>query len=257
MASNKKTPVQRRDDVVEHDDHTHQHQIKVGASHALRIKLDHMKTLSPLTERQAIFLEAYKRGDYFIGCFGSAGTGKTTLPLYKGIEEVLSKDNPFKQVVVVRSAVSTRDIGFMPGTQEEKEEMYELPYQEIAAMLFDRPDAWTRLKEQGHCRFLTTTALRGISIDDSVIIADEFQNFNWQEVNTIMGRIGHRSKIIFCGDYKQTDLVKTPRDSTAFHDFVKVARDMPAFTEIYYLPKDIVRSSLTRDWIMSCERNDI
>lgn len=257
MASNRKTPVQRRDDAVESDEHTHQHQIKTGRNNSIRIKIDHLKTLSPLTERQSTFLEAYNRGDYFIGCFGSAGTGKTTLPLYKGIEEVLSKDNPFKQVVVVRSAVATRDIGFLPGTQEEKEEMYELPYIEISAMLFDRPDAWVRLKEQGYCRFLTTTALRGISIDDSIIIVDEVQNLNWGEVNTVMGRIGHRSKIIFCGDFKQSDLTKTPRDSTAFHDFVKVARDMPSFTEIYYTPEDIVRSSLTRDWIMSCERNDI
>ena len=121
--------------------------------------------------------------------------------------------------------------------------------------LFGRADAWDRLKEQGYARFISTTAIRGISIDDSIIIVDECQNMNFAEINTVMSRVGHRSKIIFCGDYKQTDLIKSNRDQTAFHEFRKIATSMKAFQEVYFTPEDIVRSSLVKDWIIACESN--
>ncbi len=258
MASKNRQPQSQqhpgRDEFMDNTEHTSMHQMKVGPNNSLKIKLDQLQTLQPLTDNQAKFLEAYKRGDYFMGCFGSAGTGKTTLPVYKAIEEVLSKETTFKRVVVIRSIVATRDIGFLPGSLEEKQEIYEMPYAEICSMLFRRPDAWSRLKEQGIARFLSTTALRGISLDDSIIVVDEMQNMNWQEITTIMGRIGHRSKIIFCGDFKQSDLIKSNKDISAFHDFLNVARSMKSFTEIYYTPDDIVRSSLTKEWIIACEK---
>lgn len=254
MAS-KKSPAQRRDEVIENDEQTHRHQPVV--SNALKIKLDHLKTFEALTPNQEKFFEMYRGGGYFIGLFGSPGVGKTFLAMYRALEEVLSKDNPFKQVVVVRSLVQLREIGHLPGSLDEKQEIYELPYKEVAQTLFGRSDAWDRLKEQGYARFISTTAIRGISIDDSIIIVDECQNMNWAEVNTVMSRVGHRSKIIWCGDYKQSDLIKSNKDSTAFHEFRKVANDMRAFQEVYFTPDDIVRSSLVKDWIISCEKNGI
>jgi len=236
------------------DDNKTKHQPAV--SNSLRIKLDHLKTFEPLTDNQSLFFDMYRGGAYFMGLFGSPGVGKTFLALYKAIEEVLTKDNSFKQIVVVRSLVQLREVGHLPGSLEEKQEIYELPYKEICTTLFGRPDAWDRLKEQGHARFISTTAIRGISIDDAIIIVDENQNLNWSEVNTIITRCGHRSKIIFCGDFKQTDLIKTNKDQTAFHDFLKVARSMKHFQEIYFTPDDIVRSSLVRDWIIACEKLD-
>jgi phosphate starvation-inducible PhoH-like protein len=221
---------------------------------SLRIKLDHLKTFDPLTENQRTFFELYKGGAYFVGLFGSPGVGKTFLALYKALEEVLDKTNSFKQVVVVRSLVQLREIGHLPGDLNEKAEIYELPYKEVCQVLFGRVDAWDRLKEQGHVRFISTTAIRGISIDDSIIIVDENQNMNWSEINTIITRVGHRSKIIFCGDYKQTDLIKSNKDQSAFHQFREVAKNMSAFQEIYFTPNDIVRSSLVKDWIVACEK---
>lgn len=225
-----------------------------AVNNSLRIKLDHLKTFEPLTENQKLFFEMYKGGAYFMGLFGSPGVGKTFLALYKALEEVLDKSNSFKQVVVVRSLVQLREVGHLPGNLEEKQEIYELPYKEICTTLFGRPDAWDRLKEQNHARFISTTAIRGISIDDAIIIVDENQNLNWSEVNTIITRVGHRSKIIFSGDFKQTDLIKSNKDQTAFHDFLEVARNMKHFQEIYFTPNDIVRSSLVKDWIISCEK---
>lgn len=252
--SNKKTPISRRAEIVEADDNDSDFSAN-KVKNSLKIKLDHLKGFEPLTDNQAKFFEIYRGGGYFIGLFGSPGVGKTFLALYKAIEEVLSKDNPFKQVVVVRSMVNTRDSGFLPGTLEDKQEIYEMPYKEISHTLFGRPDAWDRLKEQGFARFISTTAIRGISIDDSIIIVDEMQNCNWGELNTVVSRVGHRSKIIFAGDFKQTDLNKNSRDQTAFHDFRRVATSMKAFQEIYFTPEDIVRSSLVKSWIIACEEN--
>jgi phosphate starvation-inducible protein PhoH and related proteins len=250
MASKRQTATQRREDVVEGDDHKHTHQ---PVSNGLRIKLDHLKTFDPLTENQGKFFEMYRGGGYFIGLFGSPGVGKTFLAMYKALEEVLSKDNPFKQVVVIRSTVAVRDMGFLPGSVEEKIDIYEQPYKEICQTLFGRPDAWERLKEQSYARFIPTSFVRGISIDDAIIIVDEAQNMTWSELSSIMGRVGYRSKIIFAGDKFQNDLVRSKNDVSGLEDFLSIAKIMPEFEAVYFTPQDIVRSSLVKSFIMACD----
>jgi predicted ribonuclease YlaK len=247
----KKTAVQRRDDSIINDDITHRHQ---PISNSLKIKLDHLKTFEALTQNQQKFFDAYKTGDYFIGLLGSPGVGKTFLALYRAIEEVLNKDNPFSHVVVVRSAVQVRDQGFVPGTLEEKMEIYEVPYKEICETLFGRSDAWDRLKEQGFARFISTTAIRGISIDNSIIIVDECQSMTFHELSSVISRVGHRSKIIFVGDLKQNDLIKSRNDISGLSEFLNVARHMNEFTEITFTPEDIIRSSLVKSFIIACEK---
>lgn len=223
-------------------------------SNQLKIKLDHLRTFEALSENQQKFFDMYKRGGYFMFCLGAPGTGKTFLSMYRSIEEVLSKDNPFKQVVIVRSIVPTREIGFLPGSLEEKQEIYELPYQEICTTLFGRKDAWERLKEQGYARFLSTTAIRGISIDDSIIIVEECQNFTFHELSTILTRVGYRSKIIFCGDRFQTDLGKNKNDQSGLKQFLDISRTISSYEEVVFTSNDIVRSSLVRDFIIACEK---
>jgi len=250
MAS--KSPQQKRDGQIENEDHTTKHQPKV--SNALKIKLDHLQTFDALTENQQEFFDAYKRGDYFIGLYGSPGVGKTFLAMYRAIEEVLDRGNPFKQVVVVRSAVQVRDQGFVPGTLDEKMEIYEVPYKEICETLFKRPDAWDRLKEQGHARFISTTAIRGISIDDAIIVVDESQSMTFHELSSVISRVGHRSKIIFIGDLKQNDLIKSKHDVSGLKQFLDVAHSMSEYTEIRFTPDDIVRSSLVKSFIVACDK---
>lgn len=252
MASNKRsTAVTRREEQIENDAHTHQHQPRV--SNALKIKLDHLKTLSPLTENQAIFFDMYKRGDYCIGLLGSAGTGKTTIALYRAIEEVLSKDNPFKQVIIVRSCVPTRDSGFLPGDINEKSEIYQLPYKEICALLFNRPDAWERCLEQGIVRFMTTTAIRGVTLDDAIILVDEIQSMTLHEQVQIATRVGYRSKILFVGDSRQNDLVVKKNDVSGLPDFLRILRNMKSYSEVLFTRDDIVRSSWIKEFIISME----
>lgn len=222
-----------------------------AVNNTLKIRIDDLKTFSPLTDNQKLFFDAYKRGDYFVALHGVAGTGKTFCALYKAIEEVLDKSNPFDKIIVVRSAVQSREIGHLPGDVHEKMEIYEQPYRQICETLFGRKDAWDRLEEQGHISFISTSFIRGMSFDDAIIIVDEMQNLTYEEIDTVMTRVGYRSKIMWCGDYRQTDLNKRKSDVTGILKFFDIAQHMSAFTRIEFTVDDIVRSSLVKDYILA------
>jgi len=225
-------------------------------SNALKIRLDHMKTFQPLTDNQKLFFDAYKRGDYFIALHGVAGTGKTFIALYKALEEVLDKANPFNKIIIVRSAVPSREVGHLPGDIDEKTEIYRQPYQQICDTLFGRSDAYQRLEEQGHIDFISTSFIRGMSFDDAIILVDEMQNMTFEEIDTVMTRVGYRSKIIWCGDYRQTDLNKKKSDVSGILKFFDIAYHMSAFTKIEFTPDDICRSSLVKDYILAKLRHE-
>jgi phosphate starvation-inducible protein PhoH len=217
----------------------------------LKLRIDDLRTFQPLTDNQKQFFDAYKRGDYFIALHGVAGTGKTFCALYKAIEEVMDKSNPFDKIIVVRSAVQSRDMGHLPGDVNEKMEIYQQPYRQICENLFGRRDAWDRLEEQHHIEFISTSFIRGMSFDHAIIIVDEMQNLTFEEIDTVMTRTGHMSKIIWCGDYRQTDLNKKKNDMSGILKFFDIAQHMSAFTRIEFTPDDIVRSSLVKDYIIA------
>lgn len=246
MASSRKSALAKKDDVIEIEDFRNNH-----TSNALKIKLDHLKTFQPLTETQRKFYEAYKRGDYFIALHGVAGTGKTFIALYKALEEVLDKSNPFTKIIIVRSAVPSREVGHLPGDIDEKTEIYRQPYQQICHTLFGRSDAYQRLEEQGYIEFISTSFIRGMSFDDAIIIVDEMQNMTYEEIDTVMTRVGHRSKIIWCGDYRQTDLNRRKNDVSGILKFFDIAKYMKEFSRFEFSPDDIVRSSLVKDFILA------
>jgi phosphate starvation-inducible protein PhoH len=220
------------------------------SNNTLRIRIDDLKTFEPLTENQKKFFDAYKRQDYFIALHGVAGTGKTFIALYKALEEILDKANPFKKIIVVRSAVQSREIGHLPGDADEKLEIYQQPYRQICETLFGRKDAWQRLAEQNYVEFISTSFIRGMSFDDAIIIVDEMQNMNFEEIDTVMTRVGYRSKIIWCGDYRQTDLRRS-NDKSGILKFFDIAHHMTSFTRIEFTADDIVRSSLVKDYILA------
>ena len=217
----------------------------------LRVTLDEMITCEPLTENQRKFFELYKQGAECMLLHGVAGTGKTFIALYRALEEVLDKSTQYRQVVVVRSAVPSREIGHLPGDEKEKTEVYQAPYIDICNRLFyNRSDAFQRLQEQKVVNFMITSFVRGITLDDSIVIVDECQNMTDMELNSIMTRVGDRSKIIFCGDFRQTDLYKK-HDMSGLKKFMAIADMMPSFKSVEFDVDDIVRSQLVKEYILA------
>lgn len=186
---------------------------------------------------------------------GSAGTGKTFIALYKALEEVLDKGNPFNKVVVCRSAVASRDIGHLPGNEMEKTEVYMRPYIDMCEELFpDKHQVFERLQESKKIDWMITSFVRGITLDDAIIIVDECQNMNDMELNSIMTRIGQRSKVIFAGDFKQSDLYAKRNDMSGLKKFMVIADLMPSFKIFEFTPEDIVRSDIVKEYIIAREQ---
>lgn len=181
---------------------------------------------------------------------GAAGTGKTFIALYKALEEVMDKSNSYEKVVIVRSVVPSRDIGHLPGDEKEKTDVYLAPYKAVCKDLFNTEQAYERLVEQKNIEFLITSFVRGITIDNAVIIVDECQNMNFQELSSIITRVGEGSRIVFCGDFKQTDLNKR-HDQSGLKEFVEVINRMPSFRNVEFGIDDIVRSSLVKEFIVA------
>lgn len=220
------------------------------STNSLKLRLDDMITITPKTQKQREFFDAYNAGHYFMALHGVAGTGKSYIAFYKALEEVMDRSNPYTSLVVVRSSVQSRDMGHLPGDADTKMEIYIQPYRQIATDLFKRKDAWDRLCEQGHVEFISTSFIRGTTFTNAILLVDEFQNMNFEELDTIITRVGHTSKIIFCGDIRQTDLRKKD-DKTGLPKFLAIADRMKQFSRFEFTMDDIVRSSLVKDYIIA------
>jgi phosphate starvation-inducible protein PhoH len=221
---------------------------KVASAKALMNKQHlELQDVEPLTEAQGHFFINYDSGKSQV-LSGSAGTGKTFMALYKAFNEILTSKTNYRRIVIVRSAVATRDVGFLPGTLEEKQAIYELPYTGICNELFGRGDAYGLMKKNGIVDFLTTSYVRGITLDETIVIVDEYQNLTSHEADSIMTRLGKGSKIIFCGDTCQTDF--TRNNEKDIDKFINVVANMTKwFDMIEFTADDIVRSGIVKDYI--------
>lgn len=226
-----------------------ENQPQVVINNRLKLRLEDLQEREPLTENQKKFFDIYHNTSAML-LHGVAGTGKSYIAMYKALEEVLDKESLFKKVVIVRSAVPSREIGHLPGDEKEKTEVYQQPYVEICEDLFKRSDAYQRLSEQKALHFMITSFVRGITLDNSIIIVDECQNMTDMELNSIITRVGDRSKIIFCGDFRQTDLYKKT-DMSGLKKFMVIADMMPSFKTIEFETDDIVRSDLVKEYILA------
>ena len=181
---------------------------------------------------------------------GAAGTGKTFIAVYKALEEMMNNRGTYEKVVIVRSVVPSREIGHLPGDEKEKTDVYLAPYKSICKELFNTDQAYERLVEQKNIEFLITSFVRGITIDKAIIVVDECQNMNFQELSSIITRVGEGSRILFCGDFKQTDLNKK-HDQSGLKDFVQIINRMSSFRNIEFDVEDIVRSNLVKEFIVA------
>lgn len=207
-----------------------------------------LRTISPLTLNQSSTFKAFEQGKHLL-LHGVAGTGKTYISLYLALNEVLNKSR-YKQIVIIRSVVPSRDMGFLPGTAKEKAKVYEDPYKMICDDLFSRGDGYEILKTKRLVDFNTTSFLRGVTFNDAIIIVDECQNMIGQELDTVMTRVGNNCRIVFCGDFRQTDLAKH-EEKRGLLTFMNILDRMSCFEKIEFGKEDIVRSALVKSYIVS------
>ena len=219
------------------------------------LSASYLVDIVPITENQKILFKSYSEGKHLVA-YGAAGTGKTFVTLYNAIKDVLDEKTPYEKIYIVRSLVATREIGFLPGDYEDKSDIYQVPYKHIVKYMFqmssdaDFEMLYGNLKSQDSINFWSTSFLRGTTLDNAVVIVDEFQNLNFHELDSIMTRVGQDSKIMFCGDATQSDLVKT-NDRNGIVDFMNILRKMPSFDIIEFDINDIVRSGLVKEYIIA------
>ena len=219
------------------------------------INTDLMRAITPLTPNQEELFRCYENNQNLVA-YGCAGTGKTFVTLYNALRDVLDPKTPYEKIYIVRSLVSTREIGFLPGDHEDKSSLYQIPYKNMVKFMFEMPTdsdfemLYGNLKNQGTISFWSTSFIRGTTLDNAVIIVDEFQNLNFHELDSIITRVGENSKIMFCGDATQSDLVKAS-EKTGIADFMRVLRVMPSVDIIEFGVEDIVRSGLCKEYLIA------
>ena len=216
---------------------------------------EYLLDIDPLTDNQRKLFDAYAEGKHIVA-YGCAGTGKTFITLYNALCEVLDERTPYEKIYLVRSLVATREIGFLPGSYEDKSDIYQIPYKNMVKYMFQMPsDAefemlYGNLKSQETIKFWSTSFLRGTTLDNSIVIVDEFQNCTSHELDSIITRVGENSKIMFCGDATQSDLQKS-NDRNGIIDFMSILRKMPSIDIIEFGVDDIVRSGLVKEYIIA------
>jgi len=225
---------------------------KSNAAHIVPWEIDEF---TPVTENQELAVKGWENG-HNLALVGSAGTGKTYMALNLALKELFDNLDVYRSIMIVRSVVPTRDAGHLPGAKEEKEEPYQLPYQNLCDEIFGYRGAYNKLISANKVRFETTSYIRGATFDQTIIIVDEMQNMNFHELDSIITRIGNDCKIIFCGDHKQSDF-KYDDEKEGIMKFLSIIETMRSFRLVEFGWIDIVRSDFVRDYIMTKEMLDL
>jgi len=214
-------------------------------------RIEDLYSYEPQTDNQKRAYDAWDDGDNLV-LAGSAGTGKTFVAMYLALESVLERETSYNKVIIVRSVVPTRDMGYLPGTVEEKKEVFETPYKAICFELFNDSATYNKMVSSHQLEFITTSFIRGLTIDNAVIIVDEMQNLNFHELDSVITRVGNNCRIIFSGDYHQSDF-KDEAERNGVQRFLRIVEQLKNFSVVTFGWQDIVRSDFLRDYIMTKE----
>ena len=219
------------------------------------IGADHLLDIKPLTPSQEKVYEAWQNNKHLF-LFGAAGTGKSFITLYLALKSILDESTPYNKLYIVRSLVPTREIGFLPGDHEDKANLYQIPYKNMVRYMFSMPDdnsfemLYDNLRAQETISFWSTSFIRGVTLDNAIVLVDEFSNLNFHELDSMITRIGEDSKVMFCGDITQSDLTRE-NDKSGISDFIRILEEMKEFSCIEFDINDIVRSGLVKSYLIS------
>lgn len=214
--------------------------------------LHDLRDIKPMTYAQNQMFESYFSGKHIVAS-GSAGTGKSYVAVYLALTDVLKQQSKQKEIIIVRSATSTKSVGFLPGSLEEKMMPFELPYKDIFANLLGKGESYDNMKEAGIVKFMATSYVRGLTWNNAIVIVDEIQSMTDHEINSIMTRIGHNTKIIACGDVAQNDLIYNRNETSGLSKALSAFEKMPDVDIVTFTRDDIVRSGFVRQWICALE----
>lgn len=228
-----------------------QNQVKIPTIQSLNLNLG---SIGPITDNQVATFDAYNKGDHLF-LHGCPGTGKTFVSMYLALKQLSERHSDLKKLVIIRSAQSSKDMGFLPGDEKKKMEIYENPYKSICSELYNRGDAYDMLTHRGLIEFHSTSFLRGNTIDNAIILLDEVQNLRWQEIYTVLSRTGDKSKVIVCGDTKQDDLTsERHKEKSGIRDLLRVFSQMKDTSLIQFNEDDIVRSGFVRELVLTMNK---
>ena len=220
-------------------------------SNSSKVRFEDLTQIDPITKAQKESFEAWDDDEHLI-LTGTAGTGKTYIAMYLALESVLERSGSYDKLIVLRSAVPVREIGYLPGKLEEKTDIFQSPYRAICEELFDDKAVYNKLINSHQLQFETTSFIRGRTFDRCIIIVDEMQNLNFHELDSIMTRAGENCKLIFCGDHAQSDFTNEG-EKNGLAKFLNIMYRMKNFTTVQFGWDDIVRSDIVRDYIMTKE----
>jgi len=200
-------------------------------------------SLVPRNDNQKHYINSLDDSDQVI-VFGPAGTGKTYVVSTYAANAFHMKD--INKIVITRPHVAVgRDIGFLPGTLEEKSAPWALPVLDVIQKHLGKGVVETALKS-GNIEVAPLALMRGRSFERCFVICDEAQNITIQELKMLVTRIGSGSKLVLNGDVQQSDLKEADGLSKIVHLAKKHQLPIP-IVEIGV--HDIVRSDICRQWI--------
>lgn len=218
--------------------------------HKSKVIASELYDIEPQTGNQEKVFNLWDEGENLI-LTGSAGTGKTFIALYLALDELLNEAQ-YDKIIIVRSVVAVREIGYLPGKLEEKTAVFETPYRMICDELFESTAAYNKMINSHQIQFETTSYIRGKTFDRAIIVVDEMQNLNFHELDSIMTRVGENCRIIFAGDYLQSDF-RGEGERDGLMKFLNIIERMSSFSMVQFGWDDIVRSGIVRDYIMTKE----
>lgn len=253
MASKRRTNARRSNGRTQEVDVRFQDAIVSYETPKKKFSIHDLNYYDPLTYSQELVYDLWE-DDYNIILNGFAGCGKSFCAIYLGMREILSGDSPYNKLVIIRTASPTKDSGFLPGTLEEKNQIYELPYESLFNEIFKKKNQYKYLKESGVVEFTTTSYLRGLTYDNAIIVFDEFSSATYHELATVVTRVGRDSKIVLCGDENQNDIIYSRTLESGFTKFMKIASMMSDFRTVNFTVEDCVRSGFVKSFLVAEQR---